>query len=274
MTANTYETIRNRQDDFSRIIRQIRAAGVTSVMDLDTSLYTSFTSCLYDFLVKNPSNSAKTVLADLQTSKGIEPIDALTDTYLWLFTPLTGKSRGKEGRLHVDDLFLDRNEAYVLPTLYITVTNYLRDLRKKKEFLQLPLDEPVFTGKTGSAKEYGLALAETISDDSQLIENTIHQLECAKKVETLLASDSLSPARKLYCLLVGIGYKPGEIRVLIQRAVKNTAFRKQLLSHIESHYPVQDLDSLDFPAAVRELAQLKNLSDLKLSVKRAFKNGL
>ena len=273
MTTTTYETIRDRQEQFSRIIHEVRTANVSSVLDLDASLYSRFTACLYDFLVKNPSNSARTVLADLQTSKGIESIDALTDTYLWLFTPLTGKSRGKEGRLHVDDLFLDRNEAYILPSLYITVTNYLRDLRKKKEFLQLPLDEPVFTGKTNGAKENSLALAETISDDSQLIDNTIHQLECAKKVETLLSSD-LSPARKLYCLLVGIGYKPREMQLLTHRAVTDAAFRKHLQVHIQSSYPSQDLRTFDFRTAFCELDQTGKLSDLKASVNRAFKKKL
>lgn len=226
-----YENVKVKQEQeaFVNLIHQIREANVTSVLDLESSssLYNSFMLALYNLLM-NPWNTARNILCELQKAKGIPAEDAMSDVYAWLFDSFTSKSK-HEGRIRVDYLVLDMPEADVMPIFYTAVTNKLKDMLKKKEFLQTPIDEVVSTDTTKTNdKTKSQTFHEKVADSTQTIEDNHIFFKNTETVDAIL-SDSLCPAEQLVTLLICLGYEtPKDIRTLV-RSVSPEKLQESIL---------------------------------------------
>ena len=219
--------IKQEQKDFVNVIHQIREANVTSVTDLEPSLHESFMTALYNLLM-NPWNTASDLLSELQKNKGISSVDAMMDVYSWLFDPFTSKST-HEGRIRVDYQILDMPETDVMPYFYTSVTNRLKDMLKKKEVLQTPIDTVVSTDTTKTQEKTNTqTFHERVADRTQTIEDNHIFFKNTETVDTIL-SDSLCPAEQLVMLLLCLGYEtPKDIRTLV-RSVSPEKLQESIL---------------------------------------------
>ena len=278
-TTSAYEKKLDIQEDLMKILRQVRKQRTSSVMELQKSnppLYEQF-SALYYFLMPSDAGMrfmlshqdseekfAKTqlsaytssLLASLQ-SMGMEPADIMSETWLWLFSGFTDKSRKNAGRLRIDVL-LDVKEDFLLPSLYMYVNNHLLDtvLKAQKTPYTNPMDEPV-------ADEDALTLGELLCDNTQLIENTCTYL-CEPDAFSQLLKTKLSASEKLYILLLGMGC--GEM----PKAIKSFAQQispAALRTIIRNSCPSLNLDSFPLEEALADLscADTKRLSSIKRS---------
>lgn len=288
-TTSAYEKKLGIQEDLMKILRQVRKqrTSTSSVMELqkfNPALYEQFSAVLYYFLMPATEGMrfmlshqdstdkhqtfeekfAKTqlsaytssLLASLQ-SMGMEPADIMSETWLWLFSGFTDKSRKNAGRLRIDVL-LDVKEDFLLPSLYMYVNNHLLDavLKAQKTPYTNPMDESV-------ADEDALTLGELLCDNTQLIENSCTYL-CEPDAFSQLLKTKLSASEKLYILLLGVGC--GEM----PKAIKSFAQEispAALRTIIRNSCPSLNLDSFPLEEALADLscADTKRLSAIKRS---------
>lgn len=280
-TTSAFEKKIKVQEDLMEIMRKIRKQRTSSVMEIKESnpdLYEKFSSALYYFLMPategmrfmlshqdSEEKFAKTqlsaytssLLASLQ-SMGMEPADIMSETWLWLFSGFTDKSRKNAGRLRIDVL-LDAKEDFLLPSLYMYLNNHLLDavLKAQKTPYTNPMDEPV-------ADEDALTLGELLCDNTQLIENTCSYLCESDALAQLLQKNKLSASEKLCILLLGLGC--GEM----PKAIKSFAQEispAALRTIIRNSCPSLNLDSFPLEEALADLscADTKRLSAIKRS---------
>lgn len=277
-TTSAFEKKIKVQEDLMEIMRKIRKQRTSSVMEIkESNLYEKLCSGLYFFLMPategmrfmlshqdSEEKFARTqlsaytssLLASLQ-SMGMEPADIMSETWLWLFSGFTDKSRKNAGRLRIDVL-LDVKEDFLLPSLYMYVNNHLLDtvLKVQKTPYTNPMDEPV-------ADEDALTLGELLCDNTQLIENTCTYL-CEPDAFSQLLKTKLSASEKLYILLLGMGC--GEM----PKAIKSFAQEispAALRTIIRNSCPSLNLDSFPLEEALADLscADTKRLSAIKRS---------
>ena len=197
------------------------------------------------------------LLASLQ-SMGMEPADIMSETWLWLFSGFTDKSRKNAGRLRIDVL-LDAKEDFLLPSLYMYLNNHLLDavLKAQKTPYTDPMDEPV-------AGEDALTLGELLCDNTQLMENTCSYLCEPDAFSQLLEKNKLSASEKLYILLLGLGCgeMPKAIKSFAQEISPAT-----LRTIVRNSCPSLNLDSFPLEEALADLscADTKRLSAIKRS---------
>lgn len=252
----------------SRLIHQVREQRTSSVMDLkesNSSLFDSFSSALYYFLMP-PAKSARTgaLLAALR-EEGMSPEDCMSDTWLWLFSEFTGKSRKFSGRLRID-VILDAQEDYLMPTFYLSVNNHLCDLLKKKSPSLVSFDTPV----TGTDS---LTVADLLSDDTRLMENASALLRETDTISEVLKSN-LSAPEKLCILLVSMGYEMPKSIQAFAREVSPDTLRTILLANC----PSLSLDSDCFPleealCELKQISSARRISELKRAGIRALHNN-
>ncbi len=280
-TTSAFEKKLDIQEDLLKIIRQVRKQRTSSVMDLQSSnpaLYEQFSAALYYFLMPategmrfmlshqdSEEKFAKTqlstytssLLASLQ-SMGMEPADIMSETWLWLFSGFTDKSRKNAGRLRIDVL-LDTKEDFLLPSLYMYLNNHLLDavLKAQKTPYTDPMDESV-------ADEDTLTLGELLCDNTQLIENTCAYLCEPDAFSQLLEKNKLSASEKLYILLLGLGCgeMPKAIKSFAQEISPAT-----LRTIVRNSCPSLNLDSFPLEEALCDLsaADTKRISSIKRS---------
>ncbi len=280
-TTSAFEKKLDIQEDLLKIIRQVRKQRTSSVMDLQSSnpaLYEQFSAALYYFLMPategmrfmlshqdSEEKFAKTqlstytssLLASLQ-SMGMEPADIMSETWLWLFSGFTDKSRKNAGRLRIDVL-LDTKEDFLLPSLYMYLNNHLLDavLKAQKTPYTDPMDESV-------ADEDALTLGELLCDNTQLIENTCAYLCEPDAFSQLLEKNKLSASEKLYILLLGLGCgeMPKAIKSFAQEISPAT-----LRTIVRNSCPSLNLDSFPLEEALCDLsaADTKRISSIKRS---------
>lgn len=280
-TTSAFEKKIKVQEDLMEIMRKIRKRRTSSVMEIKESnpdLYEKLCSSLYFFLMPategmrfmlshqvSEEKFAKTqlstytssLLASLQ-SMGMEPADIMSETWFWLFSSFTDKSRKNAGRLRIDVL-LDAKEDFLLPSLYMYLNNHLLDtvLKVQKTPYTDPMDEPV-------AGEDALTLGELLCDNTQLMENTCSYLCESDALAQLLEKNKLSASEKLYILLLGLGC--GEM----PKAIKSFAQEispAALRTIIRNSCPSLNLDSFPLEEALADLscADTKRLSAIKRS---------
>ena len=280
-TTSAFEKKIKVQEDLMEIMRKIRKQRTSSVMEIKESnpdLYEKLCSSLYFFLMPategmrfmlshqdSDEKFARTqlsaytssLLASLQ-SMGMEPADIMSETWLWLFSGFTDKSRKNAGRLRIDVL-LDAKEDFLLPSLYMYLNNHLLDavLKAQKTPYTNPMDEPV-------ADEDALTLGELLCDNTQLIENTCSYLCESDALAQLLQKNKLSASEKLCILLLGLGC--GEM----PKAIKSFAQEispAALRTIIRNSCPSLNLDSFPLEEALADLscADTKRLSAIKRS---------
>ncbi len=280
-TTSAYEKKLGIQEDLMKILRQVRKQRTSSVMELQKSnpaLCEQFSAALYYFLMPategmrfmlshqvSEEKFAKTqlstytssLLASLQ-SMGMEPADIMSETWLWLFSGFTDKSRKNAGRLRIDVL-LDTKEDFLLPSLYMYLNNHLLDtvLKVQKTPYTDPMDEPV-------AGEDALTLGELLCDNTQLIENTCAYLCEPDAFSQLLEKNKLSASEKLYILLLGLGCgeMPKAIKSFAQEISPAT-----LRTIVRNSCPSLNLDSFPLEEALCDLsaADTKRISSIKRS---------
>lgn len=280
-TTSAYEKKLGIQEYLMKILRQVRKQRTSSVMDLQNfnpALYEQFSAALYYFLMPategmrfmlshqvSEEKFAKTqlstytssLLASLQ-SMGLEPADIMSETWLWLFSGFTDKSRKNAGRLRIDVL-LDAKEDFLLPSLYMYLNNHLLDavLKAQKTPYTDPMDEPV-------AGEDALTLGELLCDNTQLMENTCSYLCEPDAFSQLLEKNKLSASEKLYILLLGLGCgeMPKAIKSFAQEISPAT-----LRTIVRNSCPSINLDSFPLEEALCDLstADTKRLSAIKRS---------
>lgn len=287
-TTSAYEKKLGIQEDLMKIIRQVRKQRTSSVMDLQNfnpPLFEQFSAAFYYFLMPATEGMrfmlshqvstdkhqtfeekfAKTqisaytssLLASLQ-SMGMEPADIMSETWLWLFSGFTDKSRKNAGRLRIDVL-LDVKEDFLLPSLYMYLNNHLLDavLKAQKTPYTDPMDESV-------ANEDALTLGELLCDNTQLIENTCAYLCEPDAFSQLLEKNKLSASEKLYILLLGLGCgeMPKAIKSFAQEISPAT-----LRTIVRNSCPSLNLDSFPLEEALADLsaADTKRLSAIKRS---------
>lgn len=280
-TTSAFEKKIKVQEDLMEIMRKIRKQRTSSVMEIKESnpdLYEKLCSSLYFFLMPategmrfmlshqdSEEKFARTqlsaytssLLASLQ-SMGMEPADIMSETWLWLFSGFTDKSRKNAGRLRIDVL-LDVKEDFLLPSLYMYLNNHLLDtvLKVQKTPYTNPMDEPV-------ADEDALTLGELLCDNTQLIENTCSYLCESDALAQLLQKNKLSASEKLCILLLGLGC--GEM----PKAIKSFAQEispAALRTIIRNSCPSLKLDNFPLEEALADLscADTKRLSAIKRS---------
>lgn len=280
-TTSAFEKKIKVQEDLMEIMRKIRKRRTSSVMEIKESnpdLYEKLCSSLYFFLMPategmrfmlshqdSEEKFARTqlsaytssLLAFLQ-SMGMEPADIMSETWLWLFSGFTDKSRKNAGRLRIDVL-LDAKEDFLLPSLYMYLNNHLLDtvLKVQKTPYTDPMDEPV-------AGEDALTLGELLCDNTQLMENTCSYLCESDALAQLLQKNKLSASEKLCILLLGLGC--GEM----PKAIKSFAQEISpaiLRTIIRNSCPSLNLDSFPLEEALADLscADTKRLSAIKRS---------
>ncbi len=280
-TTSAFEKKIKVQEDLMEIMRKIRKQRTSSVMEIkefNPDLYEKFSSSLYFFLMPategmrfmlshqdSEEKFARTqlsaytssLLASLQ-SMGMEPADIMSETWLWLFSGFTDKSRKNAGRLRIDVL-LDVKEDFLLPSLYMYLNNHLLDtvLKVQKTPYTNPMDEPV-------ADEDALTLGELLCDNTQLIENTCSYLCESDALAQLLQKNKLSASEKLCILLLGLGC--GEM----PKAIKSFAQEispAALRTIIRNSCPSLNLDSFPLEEALADLscADTKRISSIKRS---------
>lgn len=287
-TTSAFEKKLDIQEDLMKIIRQVRKQRTSSVMDLQNcnpALYEQFSAALYYFLMPATegmrfmlshqdstdkhqtfeekfastqlSTYTSSLLASLQ-SMGLEPADIMNETWLWLFSGFTDKSRKNAGRLRIDVL-LDVKEDFLLPSLYMYLNNHLLDtvLKVQKTPYTNPMDEPV-------AGEDALTLGELLCDNTQLIENTCSYLCETDAFSQLLEKNKLSASEKLYILLLGLGCgeMPKAIKSFAQEISPAT-----LRTIVRNSCPSLNLDSFPLEEALCDLsaADTKRISSIKRS---------
>lgn len=285
-TTSAFEKKIKVQEDLMEIMRKIRKRRTSSVMEIkesDPDLYEKLCSSLYFFLIPategmrfmlshqmlfhqdSEEKFARTqlsaytssLLASLQ-SMGMEPADIMSETWLWLFSGFTDKSRKNAGRLRIDVL-LDVKEDFLLPSLYMYLNNHLLDtvLKVQKTPYTNPMDEPV-------AGEDALTLGELLCDNTQLIENTCAYLCEPDAFSQLLEKNKLSASEKLYILLLGLGCgeMPKAIKSFAQEISPAT-----LRTIVRNSCPSLNLDSFPLEEALADLsaADTKRLSAIKRS---------
>ena len=284
-TAIAFEKKTEVQEELLRLIRQIRRQRTSSVMDLKKSnsdLFDQFSSALYYFFMPTTEDT-RAMLSDLVFEKkfaslplsahtgallsslrtmGMSPEDCMSDTWLWLFSEFSGKSKKYAGRLRID-VILDAGDDYVLPTLYLSVNNHLCDLLKKKSPCMVPLDEPAADGDT-------LTLAELLFDDTQLMENASDFLRETNTVSKILKKSELSAPEKLCMLLLALGCEMPKSMQSFAKEISPEALRNV----IRANCPSLDLDRFPLEEALCDLrhASSKRISELKRSGIRALKN--
>lgn len=288
-TTSAYEKKLGIQEDLMKILRQVRKqrTSTSSVMELQNcnpALFEQFSAAFYYFLIPASEGMrfmlshqdstdkhqtfeekfAKTqlsaytssLLASLQ-SMGMEPADIMSETWLWLFSGFTDKSRKNAGRLRIDVL-LDVKEDFLLPSLYMYVNNHLLDavLKAQKTPYTNPMDESV-------ADEDSLTLGELLCDNTQLIENSCTYL-CEPDAFSQLLKTKLSASEKLYILLLGVGCgeMPKAIKSFAQEISPAT-----LRTIVRNSCPSLNLDSFPLEEALADLscADTKRLSAIKRS---------
>ena len=189
---------------------------------------------------------------------GLEPADIMSETWLWLFSGFTDKSRKNAGRLRIDVL-LDAKEDFLLPSLYMYLNNHLLDavLKAQKTPYTDPMDESV-------ADEDSLTLGELLCDNTQLIENTCAYLCEPDAFSQLLEKNKLSASEKLYILLLGLGCgeMPKAIKSFSQEISPAT-----LRTIVRNSCPSLNLDSFPLEEALCDLsaADTKRISSIKRS---------
>ena len=280
-TTSAFEKKIKVQEDLMEIMRKIRKRRTSSVMEIkesDPDLYEKLCSSLYFFLMPategmrfmlshqdSEEKFAKTqlstytssLLASLQ-SLGLEPADIMSETWLWLFSGFTDKSRKNAGRLRIDVL-LDAKEDFLLPSLYMYLNNHLLDtvLKVRKTPYTDPMDEPV-------AGEDALTLGELLCDNTQLMENTCSYLCESDALAQLLQKNKLSASEKLCILLLGLGCgeMPKAIKSFAQEISPAT-----LRTIVRNSCPSLNLDSFPLEEALADLscADTKRLSAIKRS---------
>ena len=280
-TTSAFEKKIKVQEDLMEIMRKIRKRRTSSVMEIkesDPDLYEKLCSSLYFFLMPategmrfmlshqdSEEKFAKTqlstytssLLASLQ-SMGLEPADIMSETWLWLFSGFTDKSRKNAGRLRIDVL-LDAKEDFLLPSLYMYLNNHLLDtvLKVRKTPYTDPMDEPV-------AGEDALTLGELLCDNTQLMENTCSYLCESDALAQLLQKNKLSASEKLCILLLGLGCgeMPKAIKSFAQEISPAT-----LRTIVRNSCPSLNLDSFPLEEALADLscADTKRLSAIKRS---------
>lgn len=280
-TTSAFEKKIKVQEDLMEIMRKIRKRRTSSVMEIKESnpdLYEKLCSSLYFFLMPategmrfmlshqdSEEKFARTqlsaytssLLASLQ-SMGMEPADIMSETWLWLFSGFTDKSRKNAGRLRIDVL-LDVKEDFLLPSLYMYLNNHLLDtvLKVQKTPYTNPMDEPV-------AGEDALTLGELLCDNTQLIENTCTYLCEPDAFSQLLEKNKLSASEKLYILLLGLGCgeMPKAIKSFAQEISPAT-----LRTIVRNSCPSLNLDSFPLEEALCDLsaADTKRISSIKRS---------
>ena len=280
-TTSAFEKKIKVQEDLMEIMRKIRKQRTSSVMEIKESnpdLYEKFSSALYYFLMPategmrfmlshqdSEEKFARTqlsaytssLLASLQ-SMGMEPADIMSETWLWLFSGFTDKSRKNAGRLRIDVL-LDVKEDFLLPSLYMYLNNHLLDavLKAQKTPYTDPMDEPV-------AGEDALTLGELLCDNTQLMENTCSYLCEPDAFSQLLEKNKLSASEKLYILLLGLGCgeMPKAIKSFAQEISPAT-----LRTIVRNSCPSLNLDSFPLEEALCDLsvADTKRISSIKRS---------
>lgn len=280
-TTSAFEKKIKVQEDLMEIMRKIRKRRTSSVMEIKESnpdLYEKLCSSLYFFLMPategmrfmlshqdSDEKFARTqlsaytssLLASLQ-SMGMEPADIMSETWLWLFSGFTDKSRKNAGRLRIDVL-LDAKEDFLLPSLYMYLNNHLLDavLKAQKTPYTDPMDEPV-------AGEDALTLGELLCDNTQLMENTCSYLCEPDAFSQLLEKNKLSASEKLYILLLGLGCgeMPKAIKSFAQEISPAT-----LRTIVRNSCPSLNLDSFPLEEALADLscADTKRLSAIKRS---------
>lgn len=280
-TTSAFEKKIKVQEDLMEIMRKIRKRRTSSVMEIKESnpdLYEKLCSSLYFFLMPategmrfmlshqdSDEKFARTqlsvytssLLASLQ-SMGMEPADIMSETWLWLFSGFTDKSRKNAGRLRIDVL-LDAKEDFLLPSLYMYLNNHLLDavLKAQKTPYTDPMDEPV-------AGEDALTLGELLCDNTQLMENTCSYLCEPDAFSQLLEKNKLSASEKLYILLLGLGCgeMPKAIKSFAQEISPAT-----LRTIVRNSCPSLNLDSFPLEEALCDLsvADTKRISSIKRS---------
>lgn len=280
-TTSAFEKKIKIQEDLMEIMRKIRKQRTSSVMEIKKSnpaLYEEFSSALYYFLMPategmrfmlshqdSEEKFAKTqlstytssLLASLQ-SMGMEPADIMSETWLWLFSGFTDKSRKNAGRLRIDVL-LDAKEDFLMPSLYMYLNNHLLDavLKAQKTPYTDPMDESV-------ADEDALTLGELLCDNTQLIENTCAYLCESDVFAQLLEKNKLSASEKLCIFLLGLGCgeMPKAIKSFAQEISPAT-----LHTIVRNSCPSLNLDSFPLEEALCDLstADTKRLSAIKRS---------
>ena len=284
-TTSAYEKKLDMQEDLMKIIRQVRKQRASSVMELQKSnpaLYEKFSAALYYFLMpasegikfmlfdQDAENKAdqdiekkfagmqlsaytSSLLASLQ-SMGMDPADIMSETWFWLMSKFTAKSKKNSGRLRID-VILDVDEEFVLANLYVTLNRHLLDvwkLNKKASYVDA-IDLPV-------AGEDTLTLAELLSDDKQLMENASAYLRETGAFSKILES-KLSDDEKLCMLLLGLGYAemPKALKAFAQEMEISPVTLRII---VQASCPSLNLDNFPLEEA---LAKLSNSSTKRLS---------
>ena len=277
-TTSAYEKKLDIQEDLMKIIRQVRKQRTSSVMDLQNSnppLFEQFSAALYFFLMPASegirfmlfdqdvekklagmqlSAYTSSLLASLQ-SMGMDPADIMSETWFWLMSKFTAKSKKNNGRLRID-VILDVDEEFVLANLYLSLNRHLLDVWKMNKASYIdPIDQPV-------AGEDTLTLAELLSDDKQLMENASAYLrETGADAFSKILESSLSDDEKLCMLFLGFGYAemPKALKSFAQEMEISPATLRTI---VRASCPSLNLDNFPLEEA---LAKLSNSSTKRLS---------
>lgn len=288
-TTSVYEKKLDIQEDLMKIIRQVRKQRTSSVMELQKSnpaLYEQFSAALYYFLMpasegirfmlfdqdaeKKSGQDIEKKLARMQLSAytssllaslqsmGMDPADIMSETWFWLMSKFTAKSKKNNGRLRIDVL-LDVDEEFVLANLYLSLNRHLLDVWKmnKSSYID-PIDRPV-------AGEDTLSLAELLSDDKQLMENASAYLrETGADAFSKILESKLSDDEKLCMLLLGLGYAemPKALKSFTQEMEISPATLRTI---VRASCPSLNLDNFPLEEALSKLSNssTKRLSEIK-----------
>ena len=286
-TTSAFEKKLDIQEDLMKILRQVRKQRTSSVMDLQSSnptLFEQFSAALYFFLMpasegirfmlfdqdveKTSGQDIEKKLASMQLSAytssllaslqsmGMDPADIMSETWFWLMSKFTAKSKKNNGRLRID-VILDVDEEFVLANLYLSLNRHLLDVWKMNKASYIdPIDQPV-------AGEDTLTLAELLSDDKQLMENASAYLRetGADAFSKILESKQLSDDEKLCMLFLGFGYAemPKALKSFAQEMEISPATLRTI---VRASCPSLNLDNFPLEEA---LAKLSNSSTKRLS---------
>ena len=282
-TTSAFEKKLDLQEDLMKILRQVRKQRTSSVMELQTCnpmLYEQFSAGLYYFLMpasegirfmlfdeKTSGQDIEKKLAGMQLSAytssllaslqsmGMDPADIMSETWFWLMSKFTAKSKKNSGRLRID-VILDVDEEFVLANLYLSLNRHLLDVWKMNKASYIdPIDQPV-------AGEDTLTLAELLSDDKQLMENASAYLrETGADAFSKILESKLSDVEKLSMLLLGLGYAemPKALKSFAQEMEISPATLRTI---VRASCPSLNLDNFPLEEA---LAKLSNSSTKRLS---------